>query len=403
MMALQRTELYRFPWSQVDNPGTWIEVTDSCDLACPGCFRHRLEGDRSLDVIRDEIRLCQKATNCERVAIAGGEPLLYPHLLDVVAFISEQGMQPVLMTNGQRLTPDYARELKKAGLAQFYFHVDSGQQRPGWEGKDEIQANELRQYYADMILRIKGVMCGYNITITRANLEAVPEIVRWGIANLDRVQSLTLIAIRGLLTAPGMEFRAGGEAVEVDRVQCRAESAREYDITSDEMFELVRKAYPDLRPCAYLNGTADPSTNKFLVMVPIGSREELYGVCGAKAAELSQVLHHFFAGRYTSLVRTPRLSKTVFLGSLLDRDVRQALRRFLAAAVRHPSRLFAKVHVQGINLVQPTEILGDERNFCDGCINLMPWKGAMVHSCVLDEYRMYGGPIRVVKETTRPG
>ena len=401
-MAPERKGMYRFPWSQVDNPGTWIEVTDSCDLACPGCFRHRLEGHRSLDVIKDEIRLCQKATNCERIAIAGGEPLLYPQLTDVVAFISEQGMKPVLMTNGQRLTRDYALELKKAGLAQFYFHVDSGQERPGWEGKDELAANELRQYYADMVLGLKRVMCGYNITITRANLDAVPEIVRWGISNVDRVQSLTLIAIRGLLTAPGTEYRAGDEAVDTRRLQCRTDSAREYDITSDEMFELVRNTHAGLRPCAFLNGTADPSTNKFLVMVPIGCREEIYGVCGARAVEISQSLHHLFTGRYTSLVRTPRPSKAVFLVSPLDKEVRQAFRRFLAASVRHPTRLFRKVHVQCINLVQPTEILGDEKNFCDGCINLMPWKGTMVHSCVLDEYRMYGAPIKAIKETARP-
>jgi hypothetical protein len=386
----------------VDNPGTWIEVTDNCDLACPGCFRHHLEGNRSLDVIKEEIRICQRATNCERIAIAGGEPLLYPQLADVVAFISEQGMKPVLMTNGQRLTREYALELKKAGLVQFYFHVDSGQERPGWEGKDEIAANELRQFYADMVFGLKGVMCGYNTTITRANLEAVPAVVRWGTANIDRVQSLTLIAVRGLLTAPGMEYRAGGEAVDTKRVQCRGDSASEYSITSDEMFELVRSSQPELRPSAYLNGTADPSTNKFLIITPIGSRGALYGVCGARATELAQVLHHFFTGRYTSLVGAPKPSKSIFLASLLDKEVRRAFGRFLKASVRDPALLVRKVHVQCINLVQPTEIVGDEKNFCDGCINLMPWKGTMVHSCILDEYRLYGAPIRVVKETPRP-
>jgi Radical SAM superfamily len=400
-MALQRQGLYRFPWTQVDTPGTWIEVTDSCDLACPGCFRHRLEGHRPLDVIKEEIRLCQAATNCERVAVAGGEPLLYPQLADVVAYIVARGMKPVLMTNGESLTPEYARELKRAGLVQFYFHVDSGQQRPGWEGKDEIAANELRQHFADMVLGIKGVMCGYNITITRANLAAVPDIVGWGLANIDRVHSLSLIAIRGLLTEEGIEYRAGGRTVDTDRLQCRAGSADEYGITSDEMAELVRGAHPILRPSAYLNGTVDPSTNKFLVFVPIGSRGEIYGVCGPRAAELSQVAQHFFKGRYSSLAETPRPSKSVFLLAAMDREVRRAFKRFLAAAVRRPSRLFRKVHIQGLNLVQPTEIIGDERNFCDGCINLMPWKGTMVHSCVLDEYRMYGGPIKAVKETAR--
>ena len=99
---------------------------------------------------------------------------------------------------------------------------------------------------------------------------------------------------------------------------------------------------------------------------------------------------------------TPRPSKAVFLLAAVDRDVRRALKRFLASAVRHPSRFLRKVHIQGLNFVQPTEIIGDERNFCDGCINLMPWNGIMVHSCVLDEYRMYGGPIKAVKETAGP-
>jgi molybdenum cofactor biosynthesis enzyme MoaA len=131
MRALQRNDLYGFPWSQVDNPGTWIEVTDICDLFCPGCFRHRLEGHRPLEVIKDEVLMCQRSTNCERVAIAGGEPLIYPHLLDNV----------------------------------------------------------------------------------------------------------------------------GG-------IQCSADSTQAIDITSDEMFELVQRMNPDLRPCAFLNGTVDPSTNR---------------------------------------------------------------------------------------------------------------------------------------------
>jgi len=397
MMALQRNDLYRFPWSQVDNPGTWIEVTDSCDLFCPGCFRHRLEGHRPLEVIKDEVLMCQRATNCERVAIAGGEPLIYPHLLDVVDFISKQGMKPVLMTNGERLTREYAFELKKAGLAQFYFHVDSGQQRPGWEGKDEIEANQLRQYYADMVSELRGVKCGYNITMTRTNLGALPEIIRWGLANIDKVHSLSLIAMRGLLVSEGIEYRAGNESVDVGRIQCSADSTQEIDITSDEMFELVQQMNPDLRPCAFLNGTVDSSTNKFLVIVPIGCRDGSYGVCGARSIELFQILHHFFTGRYTSLVRTPRPSKIIFLVSVLDREIRKAFRRFLKASVRHPSRLFRKVHLQCINLVQPTEIIDDEKNFCDGCINLIPWKGKMVHSCVLDEYRIFGEPIKPVK------
>ena len=394
---VKRSALYRFPWSQVDNPGAWIEVTDSCDLACPGCFRHPLEGHRGLDVIKEEIMLCQRETNCERIAIAGGEPLLYPHLPDVVEFISRQKIKAVLMTNGEQLTRERALDLKKAGLVQFYFHVDSGQQRPGWERKNECEMNDLRQYYADLVAGLKNVQCGFNITITRANLYSIPEIISWGIANIDKVQSLSLIAFRGFLTSEGMEYLSEERKVKLRDFQCVAETASEIDITSDEMFELLRFSRPELQPCAYLNGTADASSNKFLVILPIGSRGEVYGVLGAKAIELFQILQHVFTGKYTSLVRTLRPSKSVFVTSLFDQEARKAFRRFLRTTFRRPSRLVRKIHLQCLNLVQPTEIIGEEKNFCDGCINLIPWKGKMVHSCVLDEYRIFGGPIRPVR------
>jgi hypothetical protein len=347
-----------------------------------------------LDVIKEEILLCRKATNCERIAIAGGEPLLYPHLTEVVDFISKQGMKPVLMTNGERLTREYAQELKKAGLAQFYFHVDSGQNRPGWEGKDEAAMNELRQHYANMISDLKGVGCGYNITISRENLDSVPEIVRWALDNIDRVQSLSLIALRGMLVSEGAEFRVEDKFVDIGRIQCRSDSENEYNITSDEMFELIHQKNPGIRPCAFLNGTADSSTNKFLVIIPIGRRKQFYGVCGPRTVELFQVRQHLLTGSYTSLVRTPRPSKIVFLASILDPAVRQAFRNFLKSWARDPFLLFKKISLQCINLVQPTEMMGDEKNFCDGCINLIPWKGKMVHSCVLDEYRIFGAPIK---------
>ena len=54
-MSATVESLYRFPWSKTDNPGAWIEVTDECDLDCPGCYRHRLEGHRPLDELKQDV------------------------------------------------------------------------------------------------------------------------------------------------------------------------------------------------------------------------------------------------------------------------------------------------------------------------------------------------------------
>ena len=60
-------------------------------------------------------------------------------------------MKPMLLTNGEKLTYEFAHELKKAGLLRFHIHVDGGQQRPGWTGKNEAGLNKLRQHFADLV------------------------------------------------------------------------------------------------------------------------------------------------------------------------------------------------------------------------------------------------------------
>ena len=146
---IERKKLYRFPWSKTDNPGGWIEVTDICDMQCPGCYRSQIEGHRELQSVIKDIEDTASMTNCDCITIAGGEPLGYPHLPEVVRFIRNMKIKPIILSNGLLLTPEMALELKKAGLSKIHLHIDSAQKREGWAGKTEAELNELRQYYAD--------------------------------------------------------------------------------------------------------------------------------------------------------------------------------------------------------------------------------------------------------------
>jgi hypothetical protein len=66
-MALDKRDLYRFPWSMNDNPIAWLEVTDICNIHCEGCYRQRITGHKSLaEVARytnaaDQARLARQA------------------------------------------------------------------------------------------------------------------------------------------------------------------------------------------------------------------------------------------------------------------------------------------------------------------------------------------------------
>ena len=394
---IDRKELYRFPWSKTDNPGGWIEVTDVCDMQCPGCYRSHLEGHRELGAVYKDIADTANLTNCDYITIAGGEPLGYPYILEVVRFIHGMKIKPIIISNGLLLTPELALELKKAGLAKIHLHIDSAQDRKGWTGKTETELNELRQFYADMLWKTGSIQCGFHVTVFRSNFGFITPVVSWCLKNLHKVQHISFIAYRAIADDSRFRFIAEGKFIDpVDHLASKPDPY-EISITSEEMFGSLIKSYPDLHASAYLNGTAKHEVNKFINIAAIGSKSTWMGVLGARTLEFSQVFYHFFKRRYFAFLSSAKVGKKVFLASMFDREVRKSFRRFLKACVHNPLRLFQGVYVQSIHFQQPNEVDDGIINFCDDCPNMMAYNGKLINSCRLDEYRKYGGPVQVVK------
>jgi hypothetical protein len=297
------------------------------------------------------------------------------------------------------LTEELAIELKKAGLAKIHFHIDSAQNRPGWEGKSEEDLNTLRQFYADLLLRTKKIQCGFHVTIFRSNLSSIPIVVKWCLENLKKVNHISFIAYRTLTKKHGQFLVASGKSIDPSIFGITSADSDEISITSEDMYHLMIKTYPHLRASAYLNGTAAHETNKFLITASIGSEKKQYGVLGAKSMELTQMFYHLFNRRYYAFLRSARVGKKVFLLAFFDYEVRSAFYSFLRASLRNPALLFTKVYVQSIHFQQPNEVIGNMINLCDDCVNMMVYEGKLINSCRLDEYRMLGGPITIVEMT----
>jgi hypothetical protein len=392
-MSIDRRQLYRFPWSVTDNPGGWVDITDICNLHCPQCFRKTREGHRPIGDVLADIKTCRAMRNCDDMKISGGEPLTYPHLLEVVRFIARNGMKPFLMTNGVGLDLHLVRELARAGLARFNFHIDSGQDRPGWEGRNEAQLNELRQSYADLVAGVKGIGCGFNVTVSRRNLDYVPDVVDWATRNIKTVHHMTLIALRGIVVADDVAFFARGQRLPSDAIPNRIEDPEEIALTADGILEKVQARLPAVSPCGYLNGVAFPEMNKYLVSVVVGSRHHLYGSLGARTLEVIQVGAHLAKGRYVSITKRTKVGRKVFLFSVLDPSLRKAFARFLKIVFVRPWRVLDGIYIQPIALEQPLELIDGEANVCDDCINMMIYRGRLIPSCRVEEFRAFGGPL----------
>ncbi|MCX5714750.1 MAG: radical SAM protein [Candidatus Omnitrophica bacterium] len=95
-----------------------IEFSIRCNLRCQYCYASEgksFDGELSREEIRDAI-LQAKALGARKIVILGGEPMLYPHIMEMLRFIRGEGLQVEMFTNGYQISPDIARQLFDLGI-----------------------------------------------------------------------------------------------------------------------------------------------------------------------------------------------------------------------------------------------------------------------------------------------
>lgn len=399
-MPLEKRNLYRLPWSMNDNPIAWLEITDTCNLHCEGCYRQRMTGHKTLDEIKTEIAFFKKWRNPDNVSIAGGEPLIHPQIVEIVAHIAENGLKPIILTNALALTPELLRELKRAGLAGFTVHIDSHQDRPHWKEKTERDLNELRQQVTDMVAAVGGLYLVFNSTVYPSTFQQIPDVVRWGRQNFGRVHGLVFITYRTAASETSIATDLADRRVDLTRLSYVRDRFDEKFVTSPEVNDLLQEILPEYEPAGYLGGSIRHDSFKWVAGALIGSPHQVYGSVGKKAMEVAQVGHHFLKGTYLAYLSQAKIGRKVFLMAPWDRTVRQAARRWWNDIVRHPAHLFDSIYIQSIGIIQAPDLLPDGRaDMCDSCPDITYFNGQLVNSCRLDEYRLFGGFLTVVERT----
>lgn len=102
-----------------------LVVTRRCNLSCGYCFEYdRTSPPVPLAVLRERIDHLARLRTVF-VGLTGGEPLLSPDLVAVVAYVRERGMTPVMNTNGYLLTRDRIVALGRAGLYAMQLSIDN--------------------------------------------------------------------------------------------------------------------------------------------------------------------------------------------------------------------------------------------------------------------------------------
>jgi len=105
----------------------YLEVTNRCNLLCETCPRtfETLEppADMSMELFRS---IVDQVPNLQRAVLHGvGEPMLVPHLPDMVRYLKQRGVYVLFNTNGTLLREKRYRELIDTGLDELRVSLDA--------------------------------------------------------------------------------------------------------------------------------------------------------------------------------------------------------------------------------------------------------------------------------------
>ena len=401
---LNHLDYYRLPWNFADNGISWLEPTTDCNLRCEGCYRDPTgPGHKTLEEVRADLEVFKKLRKSDCMSIAGGDPLVYPQIVELVRMIRDMGWKPVVNTNGLALDELLCRELKKAGVFGFTFHIDTSQKRPKANASTEAELNDLRLHYAKMLAEVGGIACSFNATISDKTVHEIPEMVRWAQQHADIVHTMVFILFRSPSLTGNFEFFANGEKIEMNSTYKESEWGGESYLMAPEIVEKIREADPMYEPAAYLNGTANPNSLKWLLANRIVYDGKSMGYVSPRFMELIQTINHLFTGTYLAYAEPKSVAKgklAAFFGGLADKKMRRIFLNILKASFVNPLKLFKSAYIQSFMIIQPVNFETDGRqDMCDSCPDITVHDGKLVWSCRMEELNDFGAFVQTVPKS----
>jgi radical SAM protein with 4Fe4S-binding SPASM domain len=152
-----------------------IEFSLNCNFSCPYCYvpdKSSTENELTVDEICDVV-LQARELGVKKMIVLGGEPMIYPRIMDLLRFMRELELEVEIFTNGTNITPKIASQLLDYGvnvvLKMNSFDEDVQDRLTGIDGSSKIihtALNNLKQagYPSNgAFLAVSTIICRQNI------------------------------------------------------------------------------------------------------------------------------------------------------------------------------------------------------------------------------------------------
>jgi len=154
---------FNVPWFLLVDP------TERCNYTCVGCWAGSYDRAHELSFERfDKLMQEAKDLGIYFIVVSGGEPTVYPHLLDI--FKKHNDMAFMFYTNGSLINEKYAEKLAEIGNAVPCISLEGFKEKTDWRRGEGAFDKAMK---AMDNLKKAGVPFGYSVTETSQNVEEI--------------------------------------------------------------------------------------------------------------------------------------------------------------------------------------------------------------------------------------
>lgn len=156
------------------------ETTRNCNLSCKHCRASATMGpyEGELDT-QASFKLLEQIAQVGKpiVILTGGEALMRPDIFEIAKFGTEQGLRMVMSPNGTLITAENAKKMKDSGIQRISVSLDGATSdvHDAFRGVPGAYDGALAGIAQ---AKAAGIEFQINTTITKANLDQIPKILK---------------------------------------------------------------------------------------------------------------------------------------------------------------------------------------------------------------------------------
>ena len=219
----------------------YFYLTEGCNLRCRHCWIEppHQSGKKQYPALDPELfrHILEQAKplGLTSVKLTGGEPLMHPHIGELLDILRDEKLRFNVETNGVLCTPELARELVRSGIYHISVSLDGADADThewvrGVEGCFEAALQGIRNLVA------AGIRPQVIMTLMRRNVDQIEAVVR--LAESLGASSVKFNIVQP--TARGVKMHQAGETLSIREIVRLGDMGRKraflHDPTSPALF-----------------------------------------------------------------------------------------------------------------------------------------------------------------------